>query len=180
MRVDTRQVVVAGVMSAIAILLAIIPVGPNPLGSIPFFLGTAITIMHIPVILGYTCRYCPDCDLLVAHQDEIEHLLAGIFAERDPSVVGNDYLVMGTVERALWRETMKTKQGQLGDQYEQLINECSHAIDKIYIDAETKARASAKDGDIEEVKRLLSEARRKVDPQTVKKLLELQEELTEG
>lgn len=21
----------------------------------------------IPVILGYTCRYCPDCDLLVAH-----------------------------------------------------------------------------------------------------------------
>ncbi|HET92318.1 MAG TPA: hypothetical protein ENN99_16495, partial [Chloroflexi bacterium] len=25
----------------------------------------------IPIILGYTCRYCPDCDLLVAHQDEI-------------------------------------------------------------------------------------------------------------
>ena len=31
---------------------------------------------QIPVMLGYTCRYCPDCDLLVAHQDEIEHLLA--------------------------------------------------------------------------------------------------------
>jgi hypothetical protein len=21
-----------------------------------------------PVVIGYTCRYCPDCDLLVAHQ----------------------------------------------------------------------------------------------------------------
>ncbi len=52
MRVTTRQIVVAGVLGAIAILLAIIPVGPNPLGYIPFFLGTAITIMHIPVILG--------------------------------------------------------------------------------------------------------------------------------
>ena len=63
--------------------------------------------MHA-VILGYTCRYCPDCDLLVAHQDDIEHLLATMFAERDPSVIGNDYLVMGMVERALWRAGMKT------------------------------------------------------------------------
>ncbi|MBN1484838.1 MAG: ECF transporter S component [Chloroflexia bacterium] len=52
MQVSTRQIVVAGVMSAIAILLAIIPVGPNSLGFIPFFLGTSITIMHIPVIIG--------------------------------------------------------------------------------------------------------------------------------
>ena len=65
----------------------------------------------IPVILGYTCRYCPECDLLVAHQDEIEHLLAALFAERDPSVIGNDYMVMGTVERALWRESMKVEKG---------------------------------------------------------------------
>jgi hypothetical protein len=61
-----------------------------------------------PVVIGYTCRYCPDCDLLVAHQDEIEGLLAGLFAEHDPSLIGNDYLVMGTVERAIWRESMKT------------------------------------------------------------------------
>jgi hypothetical protein len=60
------------------------------------------------VTLGYTCRYCPDCDLLVAHQDEIEYLLASMFAERNPSIIGNDYLVMGTVERAAWRAGMKT------------------------------------------------------------------------
>ena len=73
----------------------------------------------IPLILGYTCRYCPDCDLLVAHQDEIEHLLASMFAERDPSVIGNDYLVMGTVERRLWREGMKTDKG-IGELLENL------------------------------------------------------------
>jgi len=64
-----------------------------------------------PVVLNYTCRYCPDCDLLIAHQDQIEELLAGIFAELDPSVIGNDYLIMGTVERQAWREGVKQPQG---------------------------------------------------------------------
>jgi hypothetical protein len=73
----------------------------------------------IPVILGYTCRYCPECDLLVAHQDEIEHLLANLFAERDPSAIGSDYLVMGTVERPLWREGMKIDKG-IGELLENL------------------------------------------------------------
>jgi hypothetical protein len=69
--------------------------------------------MHF-IALGYTCRYCPDCDLLVAHQDEIEHLLASLFAERDPSVIGNDYLVLGTVERAAWRAGLKESSGTPG------------------------------------------------------------------
>jgi len=60
-----------------------------------------------PVVLGYTCRYCPDCDLLIAHQDQIEGLLASLFDELDPSVIGNDYLVIGTVERKIWREGLK-------------------------------------------------------------------------
>ena len=75
---------------------------------VPLFVHVGLVV---PVILGYTCRYCPDCDLLVAHQDEIEHLLAGILAERAPDVIGNDYLVLGTVERAFWRESMKTPKG---------------------------------------------------------------------
>ena len=64
-----------------------------------------------PVVLNKTCRYCPDCDLLIAHQDEIEELLAGIFAQLDPSVIGNEYLVMGTVERKAWREGVKQPKG---------------------------------------------------------------------
>jgi len=64
-----------------------------------------------PVALNYTCRYCPDCDLLIAHQDQIEELLAALFAELDPSVIGNDYLIMGTMERQAWRENMKQPMG---------------------------------------------------------------------
>ena len=60
-----------------------------------------------PVALNYTCRYCSDCDLLIAHQDQIEELLAAIFVELNPSVIGNEYLVMGTVERRAWREGVK-------------------------------------------------------------------------
>ena len=64
-----------------------------------------------PVALNYTCRYCPDCDLLIAHQDRIEELLAALFAELDPSVIGNDYLIMGTMEHQAWRENMKQPKG---------------------------------------------------------------------
>jgi hypothetical protein len=63
------------------------------------------------IVLGYTCRYCPDCDLLIAHQDQIEALLANRFAEHAPEVIGNDYLVIGTVERKAWREGMKQPKG---------------------------------------------------------------------
>lgn len=72
-----------------------------------------------PVVLGYTCRYCPDCDFLIAHQDQIEDLLTGLFAEHDPSVIGNDYLVMGTVERSVWRKGMKEPQS-IGNMLEHL------------------------------------------------------------
>jgi hypothetical protein len=57
--------------------------------------------------LNKTCRYCPNCDLLIAHQDEVEALLAAIYSERAPVVVGNDYLVIGTVERKAWRDGVR-------------------------------------------------------------------------
>jgi len=60
-----------------------------------------------PVVLGKTCRYCPDCDLLIVHQDELEAQLVMLFEKHDPSLIGNDYLVLGTVERKAWREGMK-------------------------------------------------------------------------
>lgn len=56
-----------------------------------------------PVTLNKTCRYCPNCDLLIAHRNEIEDLLARIFTARKPEIVGNDYLVIGTVDRASWK-----------------------------------------------------------------------------
>jgi len=50
--------------------------------------------------LNKTCRYCPHCDLLIAHQDDVEHFLASFFMEQKPEVIGNDYLVIGTLDRA--------------------------------------------------------------------------------
>ena len=67
-----------------------------------------------PIVLGKTCRYCPDCDLLIVHQDELEAQLEALFAERDPSLIGNDYLVLGTVERQAWRESLKQPKGIQG------------------------------------------------------------------
>ena len=58
------------------------------------------------VALNKTCRYCPRCDLLIAHQDEVEGILAALFSERQPEVIGNDYLVIGTVDRPEWKQRL--------------------------------------------------------------------------
>ena len=50
------------------------------------------------------CRFCPDCDLLIAHQDELETQLVIHVSEHFPADVGNDYLVLGTMERSAWNE----------------------------------------------------------------------------
>ena len=56
---------------------------------------------HQLISLNYTCRYCRDCDLLIAHKHEIEHLLTGIFMQLNPAAIGNNYLVIGTMEKKL-------------------------------------------------------------------------------
>jgi hypothetical protein len=63
--------------------------------------------MHL-VALNKTCRYCPRCDLLIAHQDELEAWLAAFFSQHQPEGVGNPYLVVGTEERAAWRRGTHT------------------------------------------------------------------------
>lgn len=62
--------------------------------------------MHL-IALNYTCRYCPVCDLLIAHKFEIEHLLTRIFSQSDPGAIGNEYLIIGTVEKTTWREGLQ-------------------------------------------------------------------------
>ena len=53
------------------------------------------------------CRFCPDCDLLIVHQDELEAQLVIHVSEHFPADVGNDYLVLGTMERAAWNENRR-------------------------------------------------------------------------
>ena len=56
------------------------------------------------VALNYTCRFCPDCDLLIAHKFEIEKLMRNVFSQAEPSLIGNAYLVLGTLEKSAWRK----------------------------------------------------------------------------
>jgi hypothetical protein len=60
------------------------------------------------ILLGKTCRFCPDCDLIMAHQDELEHELANNLAFIEPDAIGNDYLVLGTVDMKVWRQGLKS------------------------------------------------------------------------
>jgi hypothetical protein len=57
--------------------------------------------------LNQSCRYCPYCDLLIVHQDELEANLAAYFAQSQPAVVGHDYLVVGTLDRPDWQKGVK-------------------------------------------------------------------------
>jgi hypothetical protein len=59
------------------------------------------------IALNYTCRYCRECDLLIAYKHELEHLLTGLFSQMEPATVGNEYLIMGTVEKTVWREGLQ-------------------------------------------------------------------------
>jgi hypothetical protein len=61
------------------------------------------------IVLGKTCRFCPACDFLIVHQDELEALLAASFSTHKPDVIGNKYYVIGTVERKTWRKGMRNQ-----------------------------------------------------------------------
>ena len=69
-------------------------------------------VIHVDPIqliaLNKTCRDCPRCDLLIAHQDEIEAFLTAFFGQNRPEIVGNDYLVVGMEDRPDWLRGMRT------------------------------------------------------------------------
>jgi len=51
-------------------------------------------------ILDKTCRFCDTCSLLIVHKDELEERLATTLIKSGPETIGNDYLIVGTVDRA--------------------------------------------------------------------------------
>jgi len=53
------------------------------------------------VVLRKTCRMCVNCELVIAHEDEIESQLAAAV----PTGAGEKpgYLVLGSIEPRLWR-----------------------------------------------------------------------------
>ena len=76
-------------------------------------------LIHIegygPIVLGKTCRYCSKCEFIIAHQDELESILAQMMIMQNKAeVIGNNYLVIGTVERKFW-ESHLTQPSALQD-----------------------------------------------------------------
>jgi len=58
-------------------------------------------------LLNKTCKYCVDCDLIITKHSEIEQQQTAAFIERNPEIIGNDYLVMGTLDKKDWRRRGK-------------------------------------------------------------------------
>ena len=58
------------------------------------------------IALNYTNRYCYRCDMLIGHKHEIEQYLTELFSQIKPEVIGNCYLVFGTVEKTAWRQNI--------------------------------------------------------------------------
>ena len=87
---------------------------------------------NLPVLLNMTGRYCPPCDLLILHQDQVEELLALAVGNAAPELVGNEYMVMGTVERGYWRRhprqpgTLQETLANLHDFKEVVVIEPAH------------------------------------------------------
>lgn len=65
------------------------------------------------IALNYTCRYCAACDLLIGHKHEIEYFLTKLFRRVDPSLIGNTYIIVGSVDKRAWQASMKTPWSQL-------------------------------------------------------------------
>jgi hypothetical protein len=60
-------------------------------------------VIHIDpaglVMLQKTCRLCVDCEMLIAHQAEIEQLIHALEQVRSEK---REYLVLGTLETKTW------------------------------------------------------------------------------
>jgi len=64
------------------------------------------------IALGKTCRYCSRCELIMVHQDELEEQLAHSLTQIAPEAIGNEYVVLGTIEVKAWREGLRGREKQ--------------------------------------------------------------------
>jgi hypothetical protein len=65
---------------------------------------------HYPASLNYThtYRYCKNCDLLIARQNEVENSLAQIFQKHNSQIIGNHYTVLGTMDKPAWKQGVQS------------------------------------------------------------------------
>ena len=56
------------------------------------------------------------------HQDELEAQLAHSLSQLAPEVVGNEYLVMGTIEKKVWQEGLQGKERPINEMFKYLAD----------------------------------------------------------
>jgi len=76
---------------------------------------------HHLVALNKITRYCPCCDLIIAKKEEVEQLLCAVCERHFPKIIGNEYFVLGTMERKDWK---MSQQGTL---------DTKRAIDNVFL-----------------------------------------------
>ncbi len=59
------------------------------------------------VQLNMSGPFCPVCELIILHQNVVEDLLTRLFSSFNPDMIGNNYFIIGTVERAHWKKSSK-------------------------------------------------------------------------
>ena len=72
--------------------------------------------------LGKTCKYCSKCELIMVHQDELEAQLAYNFSQQAPEFIGNQYLVIGTVDKRVWKKGLGGGGGELGEMLQHIAD----------------------------------------------------------
>jgi hypothetical protein len=55
------------------------------------------------LLLNKSCKFCEKCQLIIARKQEVENLMAFQFSSVNPEIIGNDYLIIGTLERKDWQ-----------------------------------------------------------------------------
>ncbi len=74
------------------------------------------------IVLGKTCKYCARCELIIAHQHELEAELANKFSQISPEVIGNEYLVIGTMEKKFWERGLQGDRSEPEDQLKHIAD----------------------------------------------------------
>ncbi|HEX6711467.1 MAG TPA: hypothetical protein VF068_14140 [Rubrobacter sp.] len=75
-----------------------------------------------PMALGKTCRFCTLCELIVVHQDELERELTTTLESRAPAVIGNEYMILGTMDRKVWRRCLEDAPTVTGDIFDHIAD----------------------------------------------------------
>ncbi len=57
--------------------------------------------------LGLTCKYCARCEFIIAHSHELEAELCTAFEKIAPAKIGNDYHVVGVMDKKVWKKGLK-------------------------------------------------------------------------